>query len=256
MILAWLCFYDGIIAIAVVAAGIVSAHFELTAPFFGFQLLLIGLVFAVLALLSGLIALPMTYFSPKRRAALGRAVIGLVLALVIILPIAFIVATHKQYPVINDITTDTQKPPAFVKANEYQPKRGRDLSYNPQFAAVQNGAAAYRYLAPLKMDGPPDEVFKRVAIMAGEVPNWQITRNDPQNRTLEGVAISKLFKFHDDFVIEVRPADGGGSLVEMRSKSRDGKGDFGANYHRIISFFRIMKAGPNIPPPGAAQVQP
>lgn len=256
MILAWLCYYDGLVAIAAVAAGIVSAHFELTAPFFGFQLVLIGLVFAVLALLSGLIALPMTYFSPKRRSALSRAVIGLVFALVIILPIAFVVAETKQYPVINDITTDTQKPPAFVKANEYQPKHGRDLSYNPQFAAVQNGAAAYQDLAPLKLDGSPDDVCKRVAILAGEVPNWHITRNDPQAHTLEGVATSKLFKFHDDFIIEVRPADGGGSLVEMRSKSRDGKGDFGANYHRIMSFLRIVKAGPTVPPPGAAQAQP
>jgi uncharacterized protein (DUF1499 family) len=256
MVLAWLCYYDGLVAIAAVAAGIVSAHFELTAPFFGFQLVLIGLVFAVLALLSGLIALPMTYFSPKRRSAMNRAVIGLVFALVIILPIALVVAETKQYPVINDITTDTQKPPAFVKANEYQPKRGRDLSYNPQFAAIQNRTTAYQDLAPLKMDGSLDDVFKRVAILAGEVPNWQITRNDPQNHTLEGVATSKLFRFHDDFIIEVRPADGGGSLIEMRSKSRDGKGDFGANYHRIVSFFRIVKAGPNISPPGTAQVQP
>lgn len=256
MILAWLCYYDGLIAIAAAAAGIISAHYELTAPFFGFQLMIIGLVFAALALLSGLIALPLTYFSPKRRAGLTRAQIGLVLALIVILPIAFVVSKTQQYPLINDITTDTQKPPAFVKANEYQPKRGRDLTYNPQFAAIQNGSPAYKDLAPLKMDEPPDEVFKKVAIIAGEVPTWRITRNDPENRTLEGVATSGLFKFHDDFIIEVRPADGGGSLVEMRSKSRDGKGDLGANYHRIVSFFSIVKAGPQTPPPGSPQVQP
>jgi uncharacterized protein (DUF1499 family) len=162
----------------------------------------------------------------------------------------------KQYPLINDITTDTQRPPVFVTAIDLQPKRGRDMTYNPQFAAIQNGAAAYQDLAPLKMDGTPDETYKRVQILAGEVPNWQITRNDPQARTLEGVATSGLFKFHDDFIIEVRPADGGGSLVEMRSKSRDGKGDLGANYHRITSFLRILKAGPRVAPPGAAQVQP
>jgi uncharacterized protein (DUF1499 family) len=256
MILAWLCYYDGLIAIAAVAAGIISAHYELTAPFFGFQLLLIGLVFAVLALLSGLIALPLTHFSPRRRPARGRAIVGFVLALVIILPIAFVVAKTRQYPLINDITTDTQKPPAFVKANEYQPKRGRDLTYNAQFAAIQTGAPAYHDLAPLKLDGPPDEVFKKVAILAGEVPAWKITRNDPENRTLEGVATSGLFKFRDDFIIEVRPADGGGSLVEMRSKSRDGKGDLGTNYHRIVSFLRLVKTGPQTPPPGSPQVQP
>jgi uncharacterized protein (DUF1499 family) len=256
MILAWLCYYDGLIAVAAAAAGIISAHYGMTAPFFGFQLMLIGLVFAVLALLSGVIALPMTYFSPQRRAGLSRAQIGLVLALIVILPIVFVASKTRQYPLINDITTDTAKPPVFVKANEYQPKRGRDLSYNPRNAAIQNSADAYKDLAPLKVDGPPNEVFKKVAILAGEIPTWQITRNDPETHTLEGIATSGLFKFKDDFIIEVRPADGGGSLVEMRSKSRDGTGDLGANYHRIVSFLHLVKTGPQTLPPGAAQVQP
>jgi uncharacterized protein (DUF1499 family) len=172
------------------------------------------------------------------------------------MPIVTIAAKTRQYPPINDITTDTQKPPVFVRANELQPKRGRDLSYNPQSAVIQNAAAAYKDLAPLKLEGTPDEVYKRVEILAGEIPNWQITRNDPQAHTIEGVATSGLFKFQDDFIIEVRPADGGGSLVEMRSKSRDGKGDLGTNYHRIMSFFRILTAGPRVVPPGGAQVQP
>jgi len=256
MTLAWLCYYDALIALASVAAGIVSAHYRLSTPFFGFQLMLIGLVFAVLAVLSGLIALPMTYFSPKRRGALSRAALGFLLALAIIMPIVTIAANTRQYPPINDITTDTQKPPVFVKANELQPKRGRDLSYNPQFAVIQNSAAAYKDLAPLKVEGTPDVIYKRVEILAGEVPSWQITRNDPQAHTLEGVATSALFRFQDDFIIEVRPADGGGSLVEMRSKSRDGKGDLGTNYHRIMSFFRILEVGPRVVPPGGAQVQP
>jgi len=256
MILAWLCYYDALIAIATVAAGLVSAHYGLSTPFFGFQLMLIGLVFAALAVLSGLIALPMTYFSPKRRGAFGRAALGFVLALVVIMPIAVITARTRRYPLINDITTDTQKPPVFVKAIELQPKRGRDMNYDPRFAAIQNGATAYKDLAPLKMNGTPTDVFNRVAIIAGEVPTWRITRNDPEAHTLEGVATSELFRFQDDFIIEVRPADGGGSLVEMRSKSRDGKGDLGTNYHRIKSFMRILKAGPTVIPPGGAQAQP
>lgn len=256
MILAWLCFYDAMIAAAAIAAGIACAHFGLIAPFSGFQLMLIGLAFAALGLISGLIALPMTYFSAKRRPALGRAVIGTVVALAILTPIVLVVSETHQYPLINDLTTDTDHPPVFVMAAELQPQHGRDMSYNPQFAAIQKAASADNDLAPLKMDGPPDEVFKKVAILAGEVPTWQITRNDPQTHTLEGVATSGLFRFHDDFIIEVRPAGGGGSLVEMRSKSRDGKGDLGANYHRIVSFLRILKTGPQTPPPGSAQVQP
>ena len=59
------------------------------------------------------------------------------------------------------------------------------------------------------------------------------------------MATSTLFRFHDDFVIQVRPAaETDYSLVEMRSKSRDGKGDLGTNYNRIESFFRALEGPP------------
>jgi uncharacterized protein (DUF1499 family) len=256
MILAWVCYYDALLAVALVAAGIVAAHFELTAPFTGFQMMLAGLAFAALGLLCGLIAVPMTIFSAKRRPARGRALMGAIACIALLIPIVMVIAKTRKYPLINDITTDPDHPPVFVKAIELQPQAGRDMSYNPKVAVTQKAAPAYADLAPLKMDGPPDVVFAKVAILAGRIPTWQITRNDPQTHTLEGIATSGLFKFHDDFIIEVRPADGGGSLVEMRSKSRDGTGDLGANYHRIVSFLNIVKTGPQNPPPGSAQVQP
>jgi uncharacterized protein (DUF1499 family) len=109
---------------------------------------------------------------------------------------------------------------------------------------VQEAAGTYKDLAPLRLDGAPDDVFKRVQIIAGEVPDWQITNNDQGKRKIEGIATSALFRFKDDFVIEVRDAGGGASLVEMRSKSRDGKGDLGVNYHRIRSFFTLVQGPP------------
>jgi uncharacterized protein (DUF1499 family) len=256
MILAWICFYDAAIAVVAIAAGMIGAHFRLIPPFSGFQMMLVGLAFAALGLVFGLIALPMTIFSAKRRPARGRALIGTVFSVVILTPIVLVLARTHQYPLINDITTDTDHPPVFVMAINLQPQAGRDMAYNPQFAAIQKAAPAYNDLAPLKIDGPPDEVFKKVQILAGEDPAWQVTRTDTQTRTLEGVATSRLFRFHDDFIIEVRPAAGGGSLVEMRSKSRDGKGDLGVNYHRIVRFLNFLKAGPQTPPPGSPQVQP
>jgi uncharacterized protein (DUF1499 family) len=256
MILAWVCFYDAWLAIVVIAAGMICAHFRLVPPFAGFQLMLAGLVFAALGLITGLIALPMTIFSAKRRPARGRALMGTVFSLLILIPIVLVLAKTHRYPLINDITTDPDHPPVFVMAVNLQPSPGRDMTYNPPTAAIQKAAPAYADLAPLKIDGPPDEVFKKVQILAGEDPAWQVTRNDPQTHTLEGVATSRLFRFHDDFIIEVRPAAGSGSLVEMRSKSRDGTGDLGVNYHRIVRFLNYLKTGPQTLPPGSAQVQP
>ena len=47
---------------------------------------------------------------------------------------------------------------------------------------------------------------------------------------------TRIFRFVDDVVVRVRPAEGGGAIVDVRSKSRDGRGDLGANAARIRAF--------------------
>jgi uncharacterized protein (DUF1499 family) len=240
MIPAWLAFFDGLLAISLALAGLVGAHFRLTAPFIGFSLVLGGGAIGFFGLLAGVAALIRTA-SPLRRSGRPRAIVGFLLSLIVVGPIVAVFLTH-PYPPINDITTDTSNPPEFTKAQQIPANGNRDLKYNAaKYAAVQTGAPAYKDLAPLKLDTPPDDTFKKVEVIAGEIPNWKITYSDPDKRTVEGVASSALFRFQDDWVIQVREAEGGGSLVEMRSRSRDGVGDFGVNYHRIKSFFHLLQ---------------
>lgn len=73
--------------------------------------------------------------------------------------------------------------------------------------------------------------------VAQAIPTWKITYKDPATDTFEAVATSRLFHFHDDVVIQIRPTPDGASLIEMRSKSRDGIGDFGVNAKRIRHFY-------------------
>jgi uncharacterized protein (DUF1499 family) len=58
---------------------------------------------------------------------------------------------------------------------------------------------------------------------------------DPAAGTLEANETTRLFHFVDDVVVRVRPSDGG-SVVDVRSKSRDGRGDMGVNAKRIRAF--------------------
>jgi uncharacterized protein (DUF1499 family) len=97
----------------------------------------------------------------------------------------------------------------------------------------------YKKLAPLRVSAPPEAVFQQALVLAREQPRWQVTVVDPQARTFEGVAESRVFRFHDDFVVRVRP-DGQGTRVDMRSKSRVGKGDLGANAERIDQFLQAL----------------
>jgi len=261
MILTWLALLDGIVGVTLAlagiaaahygfsGAGILAAHYGVSIPFVGFLIFVAGLGFAALGLLVAVIAGFASFFWPTLKSARGRLVGSALLALIVIVPVVVIFVTH-PYPPINDITTDTKNPPEFVHAQDQPANRNRNMKYDAaKYAAVQEGAAVYKDLAPLKMDGTPDDVYNRARIIAGEIRDWRLTYNDPQTRTTEGVATSMLFRFHDDFVIQVRSADGGGSLIEMRSKSRDGLGDFGVNYVRIKRFFQLVQG----PPRGAPE---
>ncbi|MGH8013097.1 MAG: DUF1499 domain-containing protein [Candidatus Binataceae bacterium] len=266
MIPAWLAYFDALIAIVLVAVGILGAHFGALAPLFGFQLYLLGFFIAILGLIVSIIALLATGLSPKRRRGLPRAIFAVIVCLIIVVPTVGIIVNKHKYPPINDITTDTQKAPEFVHAQQLPGNLHRNMIYDAaKYAAVQ--IKGYGPVEPLKINEPSNVTFQKVDIIAGEVPHWRLTYTNPKTRTIEGVATSNLFRFKDDFVIQVRPADaiagakptvvstagptadagaaaapeGAASLVEMRSKSRVGIGDLGVNYNRIQSFFRILK---------------
>ena len=242
MIAAWLAFYDSLIAAAMVLAGLVGAYFHLAAPFFGFQLFLFGMLFGVLALIFGLIGVFRTR-SPQTRHAHNRAALSTYLGLAITALLVFLAFNARGYPAINDITTDTNNPPEFVAAALIPANRGRDLSYNKAIAERQH--SSYATLEPLRIPMDTGRAFKQVADVAASMPGWEVTSVRPETHTLEGVATTKLFHFHDDFIIQVRPNTPAASLVEMRSKSRDGQGDVGANYKRIQAFFAQLSAATN-----------
>jgi uncharacterized protein (DUF1499 family) len=82
--------------------------------------------------------------------------------------------------------------------------------------------------------------FAAPVAAAKRMPRWTVVYEDAATRVLEAVAITGLMRFRDDIVIVVRPA-AGGSAVHMRSKSRLGKSDLGANAERIRAFATELK---------------
>lgn len=189
---------------------------------------MVGLV----ALVGGLIAL---LFGGGARAVRGAA-LGAAAALLVVAAGA---GGHGS-PVINDVSTDLADPPPFVHAGDLAANRGRDLAYPEGFRDVVR--AAYADLKPLALSDPPDKAFDRALLVARSRPDWRITEVDRDPLTFEGVATSWLFRFRDDFVVRVRPA-AQGSIVDMRSKSRDGRGDLGVNAARIRAYFAELSGG-------------
>jgi uncharacterized protein (DUF1499 family) len=143
-------------------------------------------------------------------------------------------------PLINDITTDADEPPILVSAMGRPANHGRDMVYPESFGEQQR--SAYPDVKPLRLKEAPDAVFQRALDAARRHADWEIDSVNEPARTFEGVATSRIFAFQDDFAVRVRP-DGSGSVVDMRSKSRDGKGDLGANAARIRSFLDELARG-------------
>jgi uncharacterized protein (DUF1499 family) len=235
MTFAWLAFFDALLAIAMIAAGMVGAHFYLVAPFMGFQLFALGFLLSMLGLLVGLLAIFLTR-KPQARAGRNRAIVGTVVCALIAVPIFLTLLRGSKYPPINDITTDFDNPPEFVNAQKLQHEPNREMKYDKTKYADRQ-LKGYGPIGPIKERLDPAAAFARVTEVAKASPTWTITYTDPATNTLEVVATSKLWHFNDDVVIQVRPSPDGTSLIEMRSKSRDGIGDFGVNAKRIKRFF-------------------
>jgi uncharacterized protein (DUF1499 family) len=255
MIAAWLSIFNAIFAVLLVGMGVAEAHLGAIEPMTGFLAFLLSFAIAILALLFGLVGLARTS-APERRPGRPKAVVGIVLGLLIAIPVGLTMWRwlSMPYPSINDITTDYDNPPQFVNP----PGLSADSMKYDRARLEPIQTKYYPKLDPLRLDEKPDAAFARVKAaanvarlvgpqMADQIPaapGWFIVYIDPATRTIEGVETSYLFRFRDDFVIQVRPGpDANSSLVEMRSRSRDGTGDFGVNYNRIREFFAMLKPG-------------
>ena len=217
----------GLAAVLVMVLGPLLAHFGVVRPLAGFAMFAVG---GLVAIVTGLLSLV--------QAARGRGVtIGGALAVVAGLAFFSIAGQGRGYPRINDFTTDPTNPPYFRFADSLPPNAGRDLRYPPEFAAVQRECCAD--LAPTHLNEGPPQAYERALRVARGMPSWTITKADPEVMVIEAVSTSRLFRFQDDIVIRISP-DGAGSRVDMRSKSRDGKGDMGANANRIRTYSHAL----------------
>ncbi len=226
----------GLGALAVCVLGPVVVQLGLTAPMAGFAAFLLGNLLALAALVSGTIGVWGTRVAAGRSGR-GRALMGVAAGLLIIgLAVSANISAGFP-PRINDITTDTEDPPAFQAARTLDANRGRDLSYpGESFASLQR--RAYPDLAPIEVSRSPAKAFDDVRRAAAEL-GWEITAEDTDAGTIEATDTSQVFRFVDDISIRVRPSPSG-ARIDMRSKSRDGQGDIGANAARIRAFRKAI----------------
>ena len=141
-------------------------------------------------------------------------------------------------PSINDITTDPGNPPAFAATLAARAaESGGPAEYSPEMAVEQR--SAFPDIAPVTTPLPPAEAFKRALETARGMPGWTIVANDAASGRIEASQSSLFYGFTDDVVIRVAAA-GAGSRIDVRSKSRQGRGDFGVNAKRVRGYLAAL----------------
>jgi len=221
----------GLLGIVLFALGPLSVQLGIASPFAGFRIFGLGLLAGLVALVLGVVGLVRT------RAATGRpgrasALTGLLLGAVPVACVIVAAGPARDLPAINDITTDPTDPPGFASP-------GRDYP-GEEFEKAQR--EAYPDLAPIRVARTTDATYA-ASLSAARGLGWEIVSEDAAAGVIEATDTSEIFRFVDDVVIRVRP-DGAGSKVDVRSKSRDGRGDMGANAARIRAFREKLGTSP------------
>ena len=201
-----------------------------------FLVLVIGILLSLVVLPVAVTMLVRGRGAPgSRRGVMGAAAMSAVTGLG---PL-FIVLSALGLPAIHDITTDLDAPPRFDVVVGLRADAANSLEYGgPDVAAAQR--AAYPDIETLVLSYPPDRVVE-LARETAEAMGWEIVAVDTDAGRVEATDTTSWFGFKDDIVVRVRPAPGG-ARVDVRSVSRVGLGDLGANAARIREFLARLRA--------------
>ena len=188
----------------------------------------IGMAVAV----ASLVLLALSAF-PRWRRHPAVPLLALCIALVAMAPPLIFSGKAKQVPPIHDITTDPADPPAFVALRAERDRSPNGSAYGGSPIAAQQ-QSAYPDIKPLEVATAPAEEMQR-AIDAARAMGWEVVASDAASGRIEATARTRWFGFRDDIVVRIRPA-GTGSRVDVRSASRVGRSDVGANAARIREY--------------------
>lgn len=194
----------------------------------GLPLYALACLGSTLLVIVSIALLLMPSFAPWRKAIVRHAFFAVPGTLLLLA----LVGSGGDAPRIHDITTDTVNPPTFTMAAEQRGEGANTLDIDPNVIAQQQ--AAYPDITTLTSPLPVDEVFRRAQQTASDL-GWEIYHQNREVGVIEAVDTTRIMGFKDDIVIRVR-AGPQGTEVDLRSVSRVGEGDLGANAKRIRAF--------------------
>lgn len=211
----------------------------------------------IAGLILGLIALVVT-LARRPRAGWRAALIALVIPALGFGYLAYVRGKTADIPPIHDVTTNIVDPPTYSEtlialraeeaANpvaEFSSELTSLPAYQgPRFARLAGkslgevGQGAYPALTTLTTTAAPADAFAAAEAEA-RAQGWTIVSAVAEQGMIEATAETFWFGFKDDVAIRVRSVETG-SAIDMRSTSRVGLSDMGANAARIESYMAAL----------------
>jgi uncharacterized protein (DUF1499 family) len=247
-------------AIAVVLLVIVIVNLGFLEPVPAIASLAGSLFFALVAMVLAFGAFVVIWRQGLR--GIGLAVTALAIGIGMLAYPAYLAVLFYRLPAVNDITTDPIDPPRFEAIARLRPRGANPVAY-PGAPAMQLQRATYPDIEPLMVSVPPADAYD-AALAVITKRKWRIVDVRPpqagrREGRIEAVVRTPLMGFRDDIVVRVRAAEDG-ARVDMRSASRFGTHDFGANASRLRSLSNDIddvagaeKPKPKPPPKPAAK---
>jgi len=182
---------------------------------------------------AGVVLLALHALPRWRPLGFGVPLLVVAISVAALAPPLYMLHQAKQVPPIHDITTDVEHPPQFVALLPERRKSPNGAEYGgPGIAAQQK--KAYPDIVSKHLQLQPTDALNH-AIDAAKSLGWRIVGTDGIEGRIEATATTAWFGFQDDVVIRIQP-DGQGSRIDVRSVSRVGESDVGANARRIREF--------------------
>ena len=206
--------------------------------FFGFQLLKASLISAIVCAIISLLLILVGLL--KRIPIVGKAILAAFLSISIAAIPFFYILEFRKIPTFGEAATDFDKLPEFeVLANA----RNAEAEDPPLFSHGEAEAAQKKYfpdLGPITIDRSPAKAKEQVIEVLREM-KFSLAAASGDERRVEATQTSFWFGFKDDVVVIITGLPGGGSRVDVRSASRVGKFDGGANAKRVAAILAAVQ---------------
>ena len=203
----------------------------------------VGLLCFVLSAIAGVFIILVTAVATRKQKeeqAKRKLSQAAVISAIPVVLVAMAVSKGSQAPPIHDITTDLNKPPQFQAAEDRRNIGENSLEIAP--ATLSSLAKHYPELAGHKSSLAMHEALL-VAAKTAESLNWKIYYINEQASVsqFEAVDTTLWFGFKDDIAVRLSQVDSG-TMIDLRSASRVGRSDLGANAQRIKDYIQSYKA--------------